>query len=177
MATVKHAVIRTDNMAGTHEGSLLKHVMFYDGSNKAAIDNAQVVEIGALETGEREIFVAKAPAAGASVHNLAIVAGVVLFYDESVRHYEDEWENAAGAATRAYMYHPNTIFSATAEAFSGTPEVGKYVGYTAGSTKLTVQSAFGETTFGVIIDKQIVGRYTYFGIREIEPKTAAVSGS
>ena len=173
MATVKHAVIRTDNMAGTHEGSLLKHVMFYDGDEKAAIDNAQVVQIGALETGEREVFVAEAPTAGASVHDLAIIAGVTLFYDESVRHYEDEWENAAGVATRAYMYHPNSIFSATPEAFDGTPAVGKYVGYTAGSTKLTVQDAAGATTFGEIIDKQVVGRYTYFGIREIEPVKAA----
>ncbi|MEE1343625.1 MAG: hypothetical protein U0K49_02230, partial [Segatella copri] len=59
-------------------------------------------------------------------------------------------------------------FSVTAEAFDGTPEVGKTVGFTAGSTKIKVEDTKGDATFGTILEKETVGfgegKYTYFYI-------------
>lgn len=56
----------------------------------------------------------------------------------------------------------------TAEAFDGTPAIGKYVGFVADSTKAKVQDTADASTFGTITDKDITGfgegKYEYFYI-------------
>lgn len=155
MANTIHAVVRIDEMAGTTNPTFLKSVMFYDDDDQADVDNAQVVVVG--DKIDREVYKATAPAAGAKREELYITAGVELFYDQTVTHYLKEWTNAAGKAFRVYQLVGNGTFSATAEAFDGTPEVGKYVGYTADSTKLTIQEAATATTFGKIVYKETSG--------------------
>ena len=141
MANIKHAVVRTDNLGGTKNGEQLASVIFYSSD---------------------------APAAGAVKEDLYVIAEEELFYDQTVAHYLTEWVNEAGKTIRAYSLDSKGGFSVTAEAFEGTPEIGKTVGYTAGSTKITVQTdAADDTTFG-IMEKETVGfgdgKYTYFYI-------------
>lgn len=161
----KHAVIRTDKMTGTNVDTQLYNVKFYADDEAAEVENGNIVMIGDLDPDNRDVHIATAPTSGVDVGDLAVTAGVCLFYDESVRHYEDEWINEADRAFRSYGLHNGCMFSVTAEAFSGTPEVGKYVGYTAGSTKIAIAEEASATTFGKIIDSDISGRYEYFCIR------------
>lgn len=165
MASIKHAVIRTDKMTGTDVDTQLYNVKFYSEDEAAVIDNGNIVMIGDLDPENRDVHTVTAPTGEVDMGDLAVTAGVCLFYDESTRHYEDEWENEAERAFRAYGLHNGCMFSVTAEAFEGTPEVGKYVGYTAGSTKIALADAASATTFGKIIDSDIAGRYEYFCIR------------
>lgn len=162
----KHPVFYSDLMSGTVLNSpLLKSVRFKgDADAYAEIENGRIVHVGALD-GERDVHIATAPTADSKKDELGFVAGVCLFYDESKRHYEDEWVNEAGRPVRVYMYHPNDIFSLTKEGFEGTPEVGKYVNFTAGSVKLTVVDTESDNTVGEIIDVRQTVRYTIYGVR------------
>lgn len=166
MAVVKHAVIRTDKMIGTKSDPHLYSVMFMKEDNAAEIDNGNLIQIGDL-TDDREVFKAAAPKTGAKLGELAVTAGVVLFYDESKRHYEDEWVNEAGRPVRAYVLHENDIFSITAEAFNGTPEKGKFVDVENDKTTFKVSESATAATVGKIIEEETIGRYTYYAIRVI----------
>lgn len=174
MAT-KHAVIRTDNLAGTNNPAFIRSVKYYDGSAYAEIDNAQVVVCDSKI--DREVYKATAPTAQSKRNDLYVIAGVELFYDQTKPHYLTEWVNPADQAVRAYQLVPGGTFSATTEAFDGSPDVGKYVGYTASSTKLKVQdSAADATTFGKIVYKETTGygngAYAYYVIDLIDPEVA-----
>ena len=166
MANTKHAVVRTDNLGGTKNGEQLASVVFYSDDATAAIDNGNIVVLG--EKLGREAYKATAPAAGAVAEDLYVIAEEELFYDQTVAHYLTEWVNEAGKTIRAYSLDSKGGFSVTAEAFDGTPEIGKTVGYTAGSTKIKVEDTKGDATFGTILEKETVGfgdgKYTYFYI-------------
>ena len=91
-------------------------------------------------------------------------------YDERLRNLDDFY-NEAGKIARGYALHTGDIFSVTKDALDGaaTPAVGDVVELKAG-TKLNVVAAAtgatsGSTVVGKIIDKNIVGRYTYFAIQ------------
>lgn len=165
----KHAVIRLDEMTGTNLSAALKSVRFYDAESKAAaIDNAQLVVLG--DKYDREVYKATAPTASSKVGDLFLTAGVELFYDETRTHYLTEWENEADRALRVYKVSQieGQTFSATEEAFDGTPAVGSFVGFAADSTKLLIQSAADDKTFGKIVYKETTGfgdgAYTYYMI-------------
>lgn len=168
----KHAVIRTDLMAGTEDYGQLKSVKFYKSSSPAAIDNGNLVVIDSLLAGEREIYKAVAPTSTSKPSHLYITAGVVLFYDQSVAHYEDEWENAADTAIRAYKLHDGDVFGVTVDAFTSEPEVGNFVEFTAENTKMTGNSSASATSFGKVIAKESAGRYTYWVVAVMDVATA-----
>lgn len=167
MANTKHAVVRLDNVSGTFDGTLLKSVKFYESNVAADIDNGQLVVLGEREG--REVYKAAAPTAATKPSELVLVASEELFYDESRTHYLPEFVNEAGSICRGYMLHNGSDFSVTSEAFNGTPENGKFVGFVAGSTKIDVQSAADEKTFGKIESVEKTGygdgACEYFEIR------------
>ena len=175
MANVKHAVVRTDSMNGTNLPQALVNGVFYSSEQPTAIDNAQVVVLG--DKLDRENYKVTAPASTSTVDDLYLVASSELFYDQTRTHYLTEWENAAGSELRLYKLIVGNTFSATAEAFNGTPEKGKYVGFVADSTKLKVEDAAKATTFGKIsfVETQGFGdgAYTYYMVDVIP---AAASG-
>ena len=162
----KHAIVRLDNMSGTYDGSLLKSVKVYKNDAEVAIDNAQLVVLGEREG--REVYKATAPTAESKPSDLVLVASEELFYDETRTHYLTEWENEAGSICRGYVLHNGDIFSATAEAFSKAPETGKFVGFAADDTKIQIQSAADDKTFGKIAGSEKTGygdgAYEYFEI-------------
>lgn len=179
MAETKHAVVRIDNMSGTKQPTCLKNAKFYSSEAVAAIDNAQIVVLG--DKLDRELYKATAPAAANTVDDLYLVATPELFYDTTRTHYLTEWENAAGTAIRLYKMVPGAdCFSATKEAFDGTPAKGKFVGFKADSTKLLIQDAKDDKSFGKIVAVETDGfgngKYEYFVIDVIAPAAAAVGG-
>ena len=177
---MNHGVVRTDNIHGTDVRAGLVSIKYIvttgSGTTESpyvktptAIDNGNVLKVGALMAGEREIFEGSAPAANDAISDIVLVATPEVDYDERHRNLDDYF-NEAGKACRGYRIHKGDIFSVTKDALDGSenPAVGDVVELKAG-TKLNVVAAAtgatsGSTVVGKIIAKDVVGRYTYFAI-------------
>ena len=161
------AVVRTDKMFATDNRAGLVSVRYQPGDTMTAIDNGNVVKIGALEEGSREVYKGVTPAADDAIKDIVLIASPEVMYDERKRNL-DEFQNAAGAIARGYHLHTNDIFSVTVEALTcaATPEVGDVVELDAGTKLKVVASATeGSTVVGSIIDINVVGRYSYYVIQ------------
>lgn len=166
---MSYAVVRTDNMAGTDVRGQLVSVKYMgsDGNTETAIDNGNVLKLGALVDGEREIYVGGAVAKDSAIDDVVLVASVETMYDERKRNLDD-FTNEAGAICRGYHIHSGDTFSVTADALSGTgtPAKGNVVELTAGTKLAFAASATsGSTQVGRIIAVDVVGRYTYYVIK------------
>lgn len=163
-----YGVVRTDNMVGTDVRAQLVSIKYMgaDGQTATAIENGNVLKVGALMNGEREIFVGGAVAADDSLDDVVLVASPEVMYDEH-KHNLDEYINEAGKPCRGYRFHKGQIFSVTKEALSGaaSPAVGNVVELAAG-TKMNVAASAtsGSTAVGKIIAIDVVGRHTYYVI-------------
>lgn len=159
-----NAVVRTDKMFATDNRAGLVSVRYQPGDTMTAIDNGNVVKIGALEEGSREVYKGVTPAADDAIKDIVLIASPEVMYDERKRNL-DEFQNAEGAIARGYHLHTNDIFSVTKEALTGDePAVGKVVELAAG-TKLNVTASATGIVVGTIIDINVVGRYTYYVIQ------------
>lgn len=164
-----YAVVRTDAMAGTDVRGQLVSVKYMgaDGATPTAIENGNVLKIGALMTGEREVYIGGAVAANDKIDDIVLIASPEVVYDERKRNLDD-FVNEAGKACRGYHIHSGDTFSVTAEALSGTgtPAVGNIVELAAGTKLAFAASATtGSTKVGRIIAVDVVGRYTYYAIK------------
>lgn len=177
----KHAVVRTDKMYGTDVRTGLVSIMYLVAENdeKVAteIENGNILKMGDLLDGEREIYEGSEPEGTEALEDIVLVASPELMYNEHL-HDLDEFINVAGKPARAYVLHEKDIFSVTEEALDDlvdseeSPAVGKGVAIQA-STKLQVVDS-GDV-IGKIIAKDIVGKYTYYVI-QIKPETLSESG-
>lgn len=167
-----YGVVRTDNMYGTDVRAGLVSIQYLgaNGTTPTAIENGNVLKVGALKTGEREIFVGSAVAAADALNDVVLIASPEVMYDERMRDL-DEYINAAGKTCRGYHIHTGDIFSVTKDALAGAalPAVGDIVELAAG-TKLNVAAkadgaTSGSTVVGKIIAIDIVGKYTYYAIK------------
>lgn len=163
----KHAVVRTDNMTGTDVKSQLVSIKYMgsDGETPTAIDNGNVLKVGALIEGEREVYCGGVPAAKDAVNSIVLVASVEVMYDERKKNL-DEYENEADKICRGYRLNSGDVFSVTKEALTGTMKVGDVVELAAGTKLNTAKTATAETTtIGSIIAVETAGRYTYYVIK------------
>lgn len=164
-----YGVVRTDNMYGTDVRAGLVSIQYMgaDGKTPTEIENGNVLKVGALKTGEREVYIGSAVAAADKVSDIVLIASPEVMYDERKRNL-DEFINEAGKNCRGYRLHSGDIFSATKDALDGatTPAVGNIVELKAG-TKLNVvaTATANTTTVGKIIAVDVVGRYTYYAIK------------
>lgn len=158
-----HAVVRTDLMWGTDVRSGLVSIKYMgsDGETATEIDNGNVLKVGDLMDGEREIYTGTDAAADDAVTDVVLIASVEVMYDERL-HNLDDFYNEADTVCRGYRLHSGDVFSVTADALDGTPAVGSTVTLAAG-TKLAVDGS--GTTVGTIIEEEITSRYTYYAIR------------
>lgn len=163
----KHAVVRTDNMTGTDVRSQLVSIKYMgaDGKTPTELDNGNVLKVGALIDGEREVYTGAVPSAGTAITDIVLVASVEVMYDERKKNL-DEYVNEAGKICRGYRLNTGDIFSVTADALTGTPKVGNVVELTAGTKLNVVASATDKSTVvGSIVATDISGRYTYYVIK------------
>ena len=173
----KYSVVRTDNMMGTNVGTYLDSVRFYEVKvvgNKNVdvekeIENGNVVEVGALLEGERELHRAVAPAANTDIKKIGLVANPEVHYDER-KHSLEEYINRAGQNVRIYYLHSGDEFSVTAEGLniaSGYEvKVGDAVELMAGTKLNVVASATsGSTQVGKIIAIEKAGRHLFYVVR------------
>ena len=158
-----YAVVRTDNLAGTDVRGQLVSVKYMgaDGQTPTVIENGNVLRIGTLMTGEREIYVGAAPTASDNLDDIVLIASPEVMYDERKRNLDD-YINEEGKTCRGYHIHAGDTFSVTAEALSGSPAAGSAVTLAA-STKLAVGGA--GTPIGRIVAVDVVGRHTYYAIK------------
>lgn len=171
-----YAVVRTDNMFGTDVRAGLVSIEYIvienagadnETKTETAIENGNVLKVGPLMSGEREIYEGYAPAVDDSLDDIVLIASPEVLYDERKRNL-DEFRNEAGKPARGYRLHSGDVFSVTKEALDGvaSPAVGNIVELKAG-TKLNVAAALtsGSTKVGEIIAKDVTSRYTYYAIR------------
>lgn len=161
-----YGVVRTDNMYGTDVRAGLVSIKYINSDVETAIENGNVLKVGALIEGEREIYQGATPAANDAMKDIVLIATPEIMYDERKRNL-DEFINDAGKPCRGYRLHNGDIFSVTKDALDGAeaPAVGDVVELKAG-TKLNVAATAtqGSTVIGKIIAVDVVGRYTYYAI-------------
>ena len=164
----KYGVVRTDRLLGITNHAGIVSAKYYVDTTATAIENGNVVKLGALIDGEREIYKATAPAANSTLEEIALVATPEVLYDATKRALW-EFRNEADDIIRGYRLHTGDIFSVTAEALATSLdaiEKGNVVELQAG-TKLKVTSSLtaNSTQVGTIIDINVVGPYTYYAVQ------------
>lgn len=140
-----YACVRTDNMSGTVEGKNLVSLKY-----EKAVENGNILAIGAFVEGEREVRTATAPKKGTALRDLALVATPEVIKNKNYYGLSD-FINEAGSIIRGYRLTPRDYFSVTKEAFdegaSAQLKVGGIVEVKEDSTKLNaVASATAATT-------------------------------
>lgn len=155
-----YAVVRTDLMHGTNNPADLVSIKYQVSDTDAAIENGNVVVVGGLISGEREVRKGTIPSATSTRDELALIATPELIYDETPRKTYADFRNEAGAVARGYRLCSGDIFSATIEAFGGRAAlaavvVGDIVEIAA-STKLNIVETLtsGSTAIGKVIAKE-----------------------
>lgn len=165
MAT--YGVIRTDLVSNNPVD--IVSAQYLPSATETAIDNGAVVTIGALVSGETNVYTADTPAADDSLSEVAIVASVELSDDPRVRKLSD-FQNAAGDVIRCYRLRSGSIFSVTATVLDGnaTPEVGDVVELKAGISLNVVDSLTGGSTkVGDIISVDTVDDIVYYAFKVV----------
>jgi hypothetical protein len=159
MANTRHAIIQTDLLAGTDVGAYLGMGRYLggDGATPTAIDNGNVVKVGDLIPGERDLRVYTTPAANTPIDQIGVVATPERFYD-GLTHGAKDYTNGEGQNLRTYLLTGMTTsssFTVTADGFtiaSGTtPAIGWVAELQAGTKMTLVAAATGATVIGKVI--------------------------
>jgi len=150
-----YAIVRTDLMSGTTDPALLVSVKYRPSGTDTAIENGNVVLVGALISGEREVYAAATPAANSPLSSIAIIATPEVMVDERKKNL-NEFRNEAGEISRGYYTNSRNVFSVTAEAVTPidatAPAVGQLVELQAGTKlKLVATATAGSTQVGTVI--------------------------
>ena len=149
----KHVVAESSRLTATGAGHI------YDLEMIADTDNGSIVAVG--EHVEGQLFKAEAYAAGKKPY---LVLTPPLAYNGR-RGWTDEqyFYNAKGEVARAYELYVGDIYTVSANAFTGTPEVGKFVDATH-----TVANEAGANYAGQIIEEVNYTNSVSYRIRVIK---------
>lgn len=151
MAT-KYPVITREAMASEYNGVLRKSAKYLPSGVETAISNGNVVVLGSLISGEREMYTATTPTVDTALSAIAIVTTPEVIADERLKNLSD-FTNEAGAELTVDKLTSGDVFSLTSEGFSGTPAVGKVVELQAGVVlKVVDVLTVGSTKVGDIVD-------------------------
>ena len=147
-----YACVRTDNMSGTTIGKDLVSLKYFNAEDKeAAIENGNVVLVGAYLEGQREVRKATAVAADSKLADVALIANEEVLKTKT-HNTLSEYINEAGQNVRGYRLVSKDIFSVTEEAFvdASAAKVDAVVELAAGTKLSAVASASGATVVGKI---------------------------
>lgn len=150
-----YAIVRTDLMSGSTDAALLTSVKYKVSGTPTAIENGNAVVVGALDTGEREVYVGSAPTATSPLSSIVVIATPEVMVDERKKNL-NQFRNEAGDIARGYYLNSKNVFSVTAEAvtpISATaPAVGQLVELQADTKwKLVATATAGSTQVGTVI--------------------------
>ena len=147
-----YACVRTDNMSGTTLGKDLVSLRFYDAvSEEAAVENGNVVLVGAYLDGHRELRKATAVAADSKLSDVALVASEEVVKTKSHNNL-NEFINEAGSDIRGYRLTSKDVFSVTKEAFvdASKAKVNAVVELAEGTKLNAVEAETGATKVGTV---------------------------
>ena len=152
---VAHVVAESSRLKATTTGHIYDLEMIED------TDNGTIIAVGAHVEGQ--VFKAKTYAAGDKPY--LVLTPPLAYNGKKAWSDEKYFYNARGEIARAYELHKDDIFTVSADAFTGSPEVGKYVDAT-----YTVKESAPATGFvGEIIEEVTYTNSTSYRIlvREI----------
>ena len=152
---VAHVVAESSRLKATTTGHIYDLEMIED------TDNGTIIAVGAHVEGQ--VFKAKAFANGDEPY--LVLTPPLAYNGKKAWSDEKYFYNAKGEIARAYELHKDDIFTVSADAFTGSPEVGKYVDAT-----YTVKESAPATGFvGEIIEEVTYTNSTSYRIlvREI----------
>lgn len=152
-----YGIFIAENMASTKVGSLLRSV-----KQSTDIENGAVVKLGALVSGEADLYEAEAVAA--VTDRIAIVDGVELDADESTIKGLDDFINEKEKPFRVRIPMVGDRFSVSASAITGATTIGQFVEVPATGNKLKA-SATQTATASFVTE---VKRQYKFGSRGID---------
>lgn len=141
-----YAKVRTDNLTGTVFGGDLVSVKYQPAGTDTEIENGNLVKVGALIAGEREVRVGTTPAASDTLADIALVASPEV--DKTVPYNTlGDFINKAGDVIRGYRL-VRGFYSVTKEALDAAAEiaVGDIVELQAGTKAKVVKSATASST-------------------------------
>lgn len=166
-----YGIVVTEKMSGTYNAADLVSVRFTANNAPAAIENGNVVLVGALEPGSREVHVATAPQAGSPKANIALIATPEVIYDERLTGDLGNFRNEAGEIARGYILDkPHQWFAVTGDALDGgnARVVGALVELQDGTKLLAVaQATQNSTQIGVIRQVYTNKGKTYYAIETV----------
>ena len=113
----EHVVAESSRLKATTGGHI------YDLEMIADTDNGTIVAVGAHVEGQ--LFKAKAYAAGDKPY--LVLTSPIAYNGRKSQSAEKYFYNATGEIARAYELYVDDIYTVSANAFTGTPAVGKYV--------------------------------------------------
>lgn len=150
-----HTVAESSRLKATTAGHI------YDLEMIADTDNGTIVAIGAQSDLGVQVFKAKEYAEGDKPY--LVLTPPLAYNGKRIWSDEKYFYNATGEVARAYELHVDDIYTISADAFTGTPEVGKFVDAT-----YTVADAAGEAGFvGEIIEEVVYTNSMSYRIRVV----------
>lgn len=152
---VAHVVAESSRLKATTTGHIYDLEMIED------TDNGTIIAVGAHVEGQ--VFKAKTYAVGDKPY--LVLTPPLAYNGKKAWSDEKYFYNAKGEIARAYELHKDDIFTVSADAFTGSPEVGKYVD----ATYTVTESAPATGFVGEIIEEVIYTNSTSYRIlvREI----------
>lgn len=152
----KHAMFRSDNLAGTSQGKYLASVRVTEN-----LDNGLIVVPGEYEAGAREVRVCAAPTADDKIGTIAILGSEEV--NKAVKFDTvGGFTNEANSVARAYILEHGDMFSVSAEGFVAVPAVGDEVKVAADAHKM---GTAGDVTVGKCIAIELDGATTWYVVR------------
>ena len=134
-----HVVAESSRLKATTAGHIYDLEMIED------TDNGTIVAVGAHVEGQ--VFKAKTYAAGDAPY--LILTPPLAYNGKKAWSDEKYFYNAKGEIARAYELHKDDVFTISADAFTGSPAVGKYVD----ATYTVAESAPATGFVGEIIEE------------------------
>ena len=133
---VAHVVAESSRLKATTTGHIYDLEMIED------TDNGTIIAVGAHVEGQ--VFKAKTYAVGDKPY--LVLTPPLAYNGKKAWSDEKYFYNARGEIARAYELHKDDIFTVSADAFTGSPEVGKYVDstYTVAEATTNIHGFVGE---------------------------------
>lgn len=147
-----YAIVTRERMTSESVSAARLSAKYLPSGTATAIENGNVVLIGSLVSGEREVYTTTTPAKDSLLSVIGLVTTPEVMVDERKKNL-DEFINEAGDIITVDKLYSGDIFSVTVDGLTGTKTVGDVVELQAG-TKLNTASTLtsGATKVGTLID-------------------------